>query len=153
MHAGITVWWPGLEQRLYFETVLGDLLLITASVWFCVAFFFLVKDPPRGLVYNEIGQICCKHESFSLFITHQAAMLAHDTQPEPACVSSEKKQEGWQGTPSVLSPAHCHRGSQATSTPHSACDFSAFSPPSSCWLLDGMLSSPSATPSGEGGGT
>lgn len=53
MHAGITVWWSGVEQRLYFETVLGDLLIIASM--------FLVKDPPRGLAYNETGEICCKH--------------------------------------------------------------------------------------------
>lgn len=77
MHAGIAVWWPGVEQRLYFETVLGDLLII-ASI-------FLVKDPPQGLVYNEIGEmICSKQESFSLFTPLPAARLAHGTQPAPA---------------------------------------------------------------------
>lgn len=53
MHAGITVWWSGVEQRLYFETVLGDLLIIASM--------FLVKEPPQGLAYNETGEICCKH--------------------------------------------------------------------------------------------
>lgn len=53
MHAGITVWWSGVEQRLYFETFLGDLLIIASM--------FLVKDPPGGLAYNETGEICCKH--------------------------------------------------------------------------------------------
>lgn len=33
MHAGITVRWPGVEQRLYFETVLGDLLIIAGGVF------------------------------------------------------------------------------------------------------------------------
>lgn len=62
---------------MYFETVLGDLLII-ASI-------FLVKDPPQGLVYNEIGEmICCKQESFSLFTPLPAARLAHGTQPAPA---------------------------------------------------------------------
>lgn len=52
MHAGITLWWSGVEQRLCFETVLGD-LLITASM-------FLVEEPPQGLAYSETGEICCK---------------------------------------------------------------------------------------------
>lgn len=51
MRAGITVWWSGVEQSLYFETVLGDLLIIASM--------FLVKDPPQGLAYDEIGEICC----------------------------------------------------------------------------------------------
>lgn len=52
MHAGITVWWSGVEQRLYFEIGLGDLLIIASM--------FLVKETPQGLAYNEI-EICCKH--------------------------------------------------------------------------------------------
>lgn len=52
-HTEITVWWSGVEQRLYFETVLGDLLIIASM--------FLVKEPPQGLAYNETGEICCKH--------------------------------------------------------------------------------------------
>lgn len=68
----ITVWWPGVEQRLCFETVLGD-LLITASI-------VLVKDSPWGLAYDETGKFCCKQESFTLFITLPALRLAHGTQ-------------------------------------------------------------------------
>lgn len=51
VRAGIAVWWSGVEQSLYFETVLGDLLIIASM--------FLVKDPPQGLAYDEIGEICC----------------------------------------------------------------------------------------------
>lgn len=51
VHAGITIWWSGMEQGLYFETVPGNLLIIVSM--------FLVKD--QGLAYNETGEICCKH--------------------------------------------------------------------------------------------
>lgn len=43
VHAGITVWCPEVEQRLYFETVLGDLLII--------ANIFFDKRPTSGALF------------------------------------------------------------------------------------------------------
>lgn len=85
MHTGITVWWSGVEQRLCFETVLRDLLIIASM--------FLVKDPPRGLACYETGEIWLQALT-PLSVTLPAARLAHGTQPVPASVPSEQAKVG-----------------------------------------------------------
>lgn len=129
---------------MYFETVLGDLLIIASGV------FFLVKDPPWGLDYNEMGRFAASMNP-SLFSSPSRLQGWH--MAPSLCLLEfpwSKSRRGGRVQPTSLSlpaPPGLHRPHQ----PHVARFYLLTTPvPFGCWKGAPTLG---ATPDGERGGT